>query len=97
MSIGFLDRVATERIVSTSATFQLRSMTMCEKSIGQRFEKSLSSRTGLKPERVSNRQTTVNHLPVLHILRVENRAPRFQGRGDDESVINSIAILFRDG
>ena len=68
MSIGFLGRVAMVRIVSMSVTFLLRSMKMCEKSIGQKFEKSLSSRTGPKPERVSNRQAFINDLTVLHVL-----------------------------
>jgi hypothetical protein len=55
MSIGFPGRIAMEGIACTSATSQLRLMRMCEKSIGQQFGKSLSSRTGFRPERISNR------------------------------------------
>ena len=49
MSIGFLDRVAMEMIVSTSATFQLRSMKTCEKSIWMEIRK--------KPELKNRSQT----------------------------------------
>ena len=82
--------------VSTSATSRLRSMRMSEKGIGRRFERSLSSRTGLRPERIPNRQPTIDHLPVLHILRVQDRASRLQGRGDDEGIIDFVAVSFRD-
>ena len=44
--------------------------------IGRRFEKSLTSRAGLRPERVSNPQPTVNYLTILQILRIEQLAFR---------------------
>src|SRR5258708_5460281 len=95
-SIGSLDRIVMVRIVSTSATFQLRSMTMCGKSIGQKFEKKLNSRTVLKPEWVPNRQSLSEYLTVLQVFRIKCGALRLKRRRNGQSVIDAILVLLRN-
>src|ERR1700733_8224386 len=94
MNIGSPDRIAMVRIASTPATSRLRSMTTSGKNIGQKFEKSLGSRTGLRPERVSNRQS-LDDLSVLQVLRIKRRAVRFESRNDDLSVVDTEPVLLR--
>src|ERR1700720_2934540 len=71
-------------------------MTTCGKNIGQRLEKSLSSRTALKLERVSNRQPTVDDLPVLQILCVQGGAVGPQRGGENQRIVNSHVVPFRN-
>src|SRR5260370_20431866 len=95
-SIGSLDRIMMVRIVSTSATFQLRSMTMSGKSIGQKFEKNLNSRTVRKPKWVPNRQSLIEYLAVLQVFRIKCRAFRFEGCRRDQRVVDTEPVLLRN-
>jgi G:T/U-mismatch repair DNA glycosylase len=54
-----------------------------------------SSRTR-SPERIPNSQRSVNHLPMLQVLRIKRGAVRFDSRGGDLRVIDAEPVLPRD-
>ena len=65
--LDFQDRVATDKIVCTSAIFLSRSMRTCARSIGLRFVRNLISRVGLEPDPVLPlTRTKLFNWPGLH-------------------------------
>jgi hypothetical protein len=47
-------------------------------------------------KRISNREPLFDDLAVLHIFRIQSGAFSFQRRGNDERIIDFVAIFFRD-